>query len=264
MAMPVAYVDLNCDVGESFGAYRMAGEEALLEVVTSANVACGFHAGDPRVMERTVRRAAQAGVGVGAHVGYPDLVGFGRRRMELSPDELRTDVLYQIGALYAFCRAAGVGLQHVKPHGAMYNTALKDPVVAEAIVQAVTAFDRGLVVLAIRGSELAAAARRAGLKVAYEGFVDRQYRADGSLVPRDWPGAVIHDPEVAAERAVQMVVDHHIRSVDGVDLEMAVHTLCIHGDNPEAPAIARAVRRGLESAGVAVLPIAAHPSINPG
>lgn len=259
--MPVAYVDVNADAGESFGAYRMEGEEALLDFVTSVNVACGFHAGDPRVMERTVRRAAQAGIGVGAHVGYPDLVGFGRRRMELSPDELRTDVLYQMGALYAFCRAAGVRLQHVKPHGAMYNTALKDEAVAETIVQAVTAFDRELVVLAIRGSALAAAAERAGLKVAFEGFVDRQYRADGHLVPRDWPGAVIRDPEVAAERAVRMVVDRRIRSVDGVELETHVHTLCIHGDNPAAPAIARAVRQRLEAAGVAVVPLAAHPSM---
>ena len=254
-----AYVDLNADAGESFGAYRIETEEALLELVTSVNVACGFHAGDPRAMERTVRRAAEAGIGVGAHVGYPDLVGFGRRRMELSPDELRTDVLYQIGAAYAFCRAAGIRLQHVKPHGAMYNTALRDPVVAEAIVQAVAVFDADLVVLAIPGSELAAAAERAGLKVAYEGFVDRRYRADGSLVPREWQGAVIHDPEVAAEQAVRMVVDRRVRCVDGVELETHVHTLCIHGDNPAAPAIARAVRRRLEAAGVAILPIGAHP-----
>lgn len=256
--MAARWVDLNADVGESFGAYRLGADEALMEVVTSVNVACGFHAGDPRVMERTVRRAARGGLGVGAHVGYPDLVGFGRRPMALSPEEVRTDVLYQLGALFAFCRAAGVALQHVKPHGALYNTALKDEAVAEAVVQAVAAFDRELVVLAIRGSALAAAAERAGLRVAYEGFVDRQYRADGSLVPRDRPGAVIHDPEVAAQRAVQMVVDRRIRSVEGVEIETHVDTLCIHGDTPEAPAIARAVRQRLEAAGVEVRPLASR------
>ena len=168
-----AVIDLNCDLGEGFGPYTMGMDEEMLELISSANVACGFHAGDPRVMERTVRRAADRGVGIGAHVGFPDLVGFGRRNIDARPDEVRTDVLYQIGALYAFCRALGVELQHVKPHGALYNMAVVDGRLAEAIVQAVASFDRELILLAPPGSELARAAEGAGLPVAYEGFADR-------------------------------------------------------------------------------------------
>lgn len=258
--MAAACVDLNADAGEGFGAYRLPGEDGLLELVTSVNVACGFHGGDPRVMERTVRRAAELGVAVGAHVSYPDLVGFGRRRMELHPDEIRTDVLYQIGALHAFCRAAGVPLRHVKPHGAMYDAAWKDPKVAAAVAAAVAAFDPGLVVFAPAGSALAQAASRAGLRVAYEGFPDRQYRADGTLVPRAEPGAVVDDPEAAAQAALRMVLERRIRTREGLELPAAVTTLCIHGDHPAAAAVARAVRRRLEGAGVAVLPVHAHPA----
>ncbi|WP_324668130.1 LamB/YcsF family protein [Geochorda subterranea] len=259
--MAAHYVDLNADVGEGFGAYAIGDDEALMQVVTSVNVACGFHAGDPRVMARTVQRAARAGLGIGAHVGYPDRVGFGRRAMALSPEELRTDVLYQIGALAAFCRAEGVALQHVKPHGALYHAALYDEAVARAVVAAVASFDPGLVVLAIRGSRLAKVAEAAGLAVAWEGFVDRRYRADGGLVARGQPGAVIEEPERAAEQAVRMVREGRVRSAEGVEVETSVHTLCIHGDQPGASAIARAVRRRLEAAGVQVGPLARHPAL---
>ncbi|HEY8414772.1 MAG TPA: 5-oxoprolinase subunit PxpA [Thermaerobacter sp.] len=250
-----AVIDLNCDLGEGFGPYTMGMDEEMLELISSANVACGFHAGDPRVMERTVRRAADRGVGIGAHVGFPDLVGFGRRNIDARPDEVRTDVLYQIGALYAFCRALGVELQHVKPHGALYNMAAVDGRLAGAIVQAVASFDRELILLAPPGSELAQAAERAGLPVAWEGFADRHYNPDSTLVSRSHPEAVIHDPAVVAPRVARMVREGKVRAVDGRDIPLVVHSICFHGDNPGAVELARAVRRHLEEAGIAVRPL---------
>ncbi|HEY8341820.1 MAG TPA: 5-oxoprolinase subunit PxpA [Calditerricola sp.] len=250
-----AVIDLNCDMGESFGPYILGMDEDMLELVSSANVACGFHAGDPRVMERTVCRAAERGVGIGAHVGFPDLVGFGRRYLDARPEEIRTDVLYQIGALYAFCRAIGVELQHVKPHGALYNMATRDGRLAEAIVQAVASFDRELILLAPPASELARAAERAGLPVAYEGFADRNYNPDGTLVARHHPTALIHDPVAAARRVVRMVREGKVRSVDGEDIPLVVHSICFHGDHPAAVELARSVRRHLDEAGVRVRPL---------
>lgn len=248
-------IDLNCDMGESFGAYTIGMDDQMLNLISSANIACGFHGGDPRVMERTVRSAAERGVGIGAHVGFPDLVGFGRRNLNAKPEEVKTDVLYQIGAIYAFCRAFGVELQHVKPHGALYNMAVADRELAEAIVEGVTLFDRRLILLAPIGSEMARAAERAGLPVAYEGFADRNYNADGTLVSRRRSDALIHDPEIAGPRVVRMVCEGKVRAITGEDVILNVHSICFHGDNPAAVELARAVRRHLDEAGIKVRPL---------
>lgn len=248
-------VDLNCDLGESFGRYSLGEDEAMLRVVTSANIACGLHAGDPLVMARTVQLAAQNGVAVGAHPGYPDLLGFGRREMALSPDELETCILYQIGALAGFARAAGVPLVHVKPHGALYSTVARDAKLAEAVARAVLAFDPLLVVVALPGSVMEQAARALGLHVAREGFADRAYRADGMLAPRSEPGAVIHDPARAAERAVRMVTRGQVETTEGHVVALRVDTLCIHGDTPGAARIAAQLRAALKAAGVTIAPL---------
>ncbi|MBX5476669.1 MAG: LamB/YcsF family protein [Clostridia bacterium] len=245
-------IDLNADLGESFGAWRLGEDGALLAAVSSANVACGFHAGDPLTLLETVRRAARAGVSVGAHPGYPDPRGFGRRELAASPDEVFADVLYQVGAAAAACRAAGVPLRHVKPHGALYNRCCRDDAAAEAVVRAVAAFDPWLCVYAPPGSALARAAERAGLPVRREGFPDRGYLPDGSLAPRQAPGAVVEDPDAVARRAVQMALERRVQAVDGRWLKLDVDTLCIHGDHPGAAARAMAARRALEAAGVAV------------
>ncbi len=249
-------VDLNCDLGESFGRYSLGDDEAMLRVVTSANVACGLHAGDPWVMKQTVALAAQHHVAIGAHPGYPDLQGFGRRAMNLSPDELETFVLYQIGALAGFAQAAGAPLVHIKPHGALYNTIARNSDLAAAVAKAIAAFDPNLIVVTLPGSAMAQAARTVGLKVALEGFADRAYQADGHLVPRSEPGAVIHDPDKAAERVVRMVTRGEVETIDGKIISLHIDTLCIHGDTPGAPHIAANLRAALEAAGVEVVPIA--------
>nr|NIV35752.1 5-oxoprolinase subunit PxpA [Anaerolineae bacterium] len=197
-------IDLNCDVGESHGAYRIGADEALMPWITSANVACGYHAGDPLVMDRTVRLAVQCGVGIGAHPGYPDLLGFGRRQMQLSPEEIENYVLYQVGALGAFVRSAGAKLAHVKPHGALYNAAAKDIEMARAIARGVARVRSDLILVGLAGSVLIEAAQEAGLRVAREGFADRAYNPDGTLRSRKLPGAVIEEPAMAAERAVRI------------------------------------------------------------
>ncbi|WP_027717371.1 LamB/YcsF family protein [Desulfovirgula thermocuniculi] len=248
-------VDLNADIGESFGAYTIGLDEELIKYITSANIACGLHAGDPLVMERTVALAAAHGVAVGAHPGYPDLQGFGRRDMSLSPAEVKAYVMYQVGALMAFARAAGVKLTHVKPHGALYNTAARDPRIAAAVVEAVKAVDEGLVLLALAGSEMVKAARAAGLAVAQEVFADRAYHADGTLVPRGVPGAVIHDPEVAIPRAVRMVTEGKVRAITGEEIAIEADSICVHGDNPRAVEFARRLKEALVAAGVLVRPL---------
>ncbi len=250
-------VDLNCDLGESFGAYRLGADEEILKSVTSANVACGLHAGDPPVMARTVRMAAAAGVALGAHPGYPDLQGFGRRDMALAPGDLEAFILYQLGALAAFAAAESVPLRHVKPHGALYNAAARDERLAGAVARAVAAFDRRLIVVTLPGSALAQAASAAGLAVAHEGFADRAYRADGSLVPRSQPGALIHDPAQAAERAVRMITLGRVEAVDGQTIPLRIDTLCVHGDTSGAATIAAHLRAALAAAGVTVAPLAA-------
>lgn len=248
-------IDLNSDLGESFGAYRIGADEDLLGLISSANVACGFHGGDPREMERTVAEAARRGVGVGAHPGFPDLVGFGRREIAATPDEVRTDTLYQIGALDAFCRAAGTRLQHVKAHGALDTIATKNVTVAEAIVAAVRAYDPTLPVLCRPDSHLFHAAEAAGVPIAREGFADRAYEADGDLVSRRKPGAMITDPALAAERMRRLVLHGELETIDGQVFALEVDSICVHSDTPGAAAIVAAVRSALASAGVTIAPI---------
>jgi 5-oxoprolinase (ATP-hydrolysing) subunit A len=245
-------IDLNCDLGESFGRYTLGDDAAMLDVVTSANIACGLHAGDPLVMQRTVALAVERGVTIGAHPGYPDLQGFGRRALALSHSELEAFTLYQLGALAGFALVAGTALTHVKPHGTLYNIAAVDSAVATSLVHAIATFDRNLIVVTLPGSALAFAAKGEGLRVAHEGFADRAYQDDGALVPRDQRGAVIHDPAEAAARAVKMVTEGMVETITGRTIPLRLDTLCVHGDTPNAPMIARDLRTALETAGVEV------------
>jgi UPF0271 protein len=250
----VRSIDLNADLGEGFGRWSLGDDEALLDIVTSANVACGFHAGDPATMHRICRAAVSRDVAIGAQVGYRDLAGFGRRRIEYDLDELRDDILYQIGALEAFCRVAGGKVSYVKPHGALYNTAAVDEGQASAVVAAVRAYDETLPVLCQPGSVLARLAGAAGLTVVGEGFADRGYRADGTLVPRSAPGALIQDPEAVAARAVRMAVEGVVDTADGDMIPCPVESICLHGDTPGAVRLAGSVRAGLLGAELAVAP----------
>lgn len=252
------HVDLNCDMGESFGTYQLGLDEQVMPLITSANVACGFHAGDPQVLQRTVDLARRHVAGIGAHVSFPDLVGFGRREMNATPAEVENDTLYQLGAIGAFCKAAGVPLRHIKPHGALYNMAQKDRALADAIVRAVVAFDPTLLVFAQPGSALEAAAQAAGLTVVGEVFADRAYNADGSLASRKLAGAVIHDPDQVAERAVQMVTSGSVIAIDGATVPLRAETICVHGDTPGAVDLIRRIRERLHDAGVQIAPAAAR------
>jgi UPF0271 protein len=245
-------IDLNADLGESFGAWVLGDDDAMLEVVTSANVACGFHAGDPTTLRRTVARAADHGVVVGAQVGYRDLAGFGRRRMDVAPDDLTADVLYQLGALEAMCRVAGIRVAYVKPHGALYTTAAVDEGQARAVVDAVAAYDATLPLLGLPGSVLLRVAADRGLTTVGEAFADRGYDAEGRLVPRGAPGALLHDPDEVAARVVRMVRDGVVTAVDGTEVEVDARSVCVHGDTPGAVGLTRAVRAALGEAGVAL------------
>jgi 5-oxoprolinase (ATP-hydrolysing) subunit A len=247
-------IDLNADLGEGFGVWRLGDDEALLEIVTSANVACGFHAGDPSTMRRVCAQAAARGVAVGAQVSYRDLAGFGRRFLDVAPAELTDDLLYQLAALDGIARAAGTRVAYVKPHGALYNAAVTHVGHAQAVVDAVLSYDRRLPVLGLPGSELLRGAEAAGLRPVAEGFADRGYTPDGTLVPRGQPGALIEQPDVVAERAVQMATDGFVVAVDGSRLGMPVESVCVHGDTPGAVALARAVRAALERSGVTLGP----------
>lgn len=248
-------VDLVADLGEGFGAYAIGDDEALLDVVTSANIACGFHAGDPRTMDATMSACAQRGIAPGAHPSFPDLVGFGRRAMELTPGEVRTDVLYQIGALQAFATAHGTQVNHVAPHGRLGNLVATRADYASAVAEAVAALDGSLIVLAQDG-ELADAARARGLAVGIVGIADRAYTDDGTLVPRQQPGAVIHDAAEIAKRAVGMVTEGVVRSVGGKSIPVECDTVLLHGDSPDAVAAAHAVRKELIAADVSIAPLA--------
>lgn len=247
-------IDLNADVGESFGAWRMGDDAALLDLVTSASVACGFHAGDPSVMLATCDLAVSRGVAVGAHPSYRDLAGFGRRFMDVAPRELAADVLYQVSALAGMAAAAGTRVSYVKPHGALYAASVTHSEQAAAVVAAVAEFDTGLAVLCLPGSALSRAAERRGLRVVAEAFADRAYSGEGTLVPRGTPGAVLEDAHAIAERVVRLVTEGRVRAVDGSDIEIAAESVCIHGDTPGAVAIARRVRERLAEAGVEVAP----------
>ena len=248
-------IDLNADVGESLGPWRLGSDEQLIPLVSSVNIACGFHAGDPATMDRTVRLAAASGAAIGAHPGYPDLVGFGRRDLDMTPADLEAAIVYQVGALAAFCRDAGVALRHVKAHGALYNRAAADRRVATAVARAIRRCGEGLVLVALAGSELIRAGREAGLAVAAEGFPDRAYEGDGSLRSRRLAGAVIVDSAEVARRAVLMARDGHVEAVDGTRVPLRVDTLCLHGDTPGAVEHARAVRAALAEAGIEVGPV---------
>ena len=246
------HIDLNADLGESFGAWRMGDDLALLDIVTSANIACGFHAGDPLTMTRTVAAALARGVVVGAHVSYRDLAGFGRRFIDASEEEVRADVLVQVAALDGVCRAAGGRVAYVKPHGALYHAATHHEPHARAVVAAVAAYDTSLAILGMPRARVLVLAAEAGLPTATEAFADRGYRSDGTLVPRGEPGDLLHDPAEIAARVVGLVGEGRVTTVDGGVVDVRADSVCVHGDTPGAVAIARAVRAGLEQAGVAV------------
>src|SRR3954447_21399485 len=246
------HVDLNWGLGESFGAFTIGADAELMSIITSANVACGFHAGDPAVMRRTVHMARDAGVAVGAHPGLPYLVGFGRGEMRVSPQEVEDMVLYQVGALRALAAAEGVPLRHVKAHGALYNMAARDRGLAEAIARAVRALEPALIVFGPAGSESLRAASAAGLSSAAEGFADRTYEPDGSLTPRSQAHALVQEQGAVVRRAVRMAAEESVVATDGSEIVMRVDTMCIHGDTPGAAELARAVRAGLERAGIGV------------
>jgi len=246
----VPSIDLNADLGEGFGIWELGDDDAMLDIVTSANLACGFHAGNPVGLSRTCRSATARGVRIGAQVGYFDLAGFGRRRIDVEPAELTADVIYQIGALQALARAAGTTLGYVKPHGALYNTIVTDNDQARAVAEAVYAADPALPVLGLAGSVFFSEARRLGLRTVAESFADRAYRSDGQLVPRSNAGAVLHDPAQIAERVLSMVKTGSVIAVDGSVVAIEVESVCVHGDSPGAVQIAGAVRDQLLSAGI--------------
>jgi len=245
-------IDLNCDIGESFGAWRMGADAEVMPWITSANIACGFHAGDFSTMQQTVALAVEHGVAIGAHVSLPDLQGFGRRELRVTPDEAHALTLYQIGALSAFARAASTQVVHVKPHGALYNMAAKDAALAQAIALAVHDFDQSLILVGLAGSELPKAGAAAGLRVAHEAFADRRYEADGSLMPRREPGAVIDDVDAAIAQAVQIATKTNAVARGGVTITLHADTLCVHGDRADAALFAQRLREELERAGVVV------------
>lgn len=252
-------MDLNCDMGESFGAYKIGLDEEVLKYISSANIACGWHGGDPAVMRKTIQMAKERGVGVGAHPGYPDLLGFGRRNMDCTPDEVRDYVVYQIGALQAFAKALGAKVEHVKPHGNLYLTAVDDEKTARAIAEAIVSVDENLIYVALggaRGAMMTEIGKKVGLRVAYEAFPDRAYTPEGTLVSRRQPGALIKDPAVVTERALMMATRGKVVAIDGKEIPLKVQTLCVHGDNPSAVELVRQIREKLGKAGVELVPIA--------
>ena len=251
-------IDLNCDMGESFGAYSIGMDDEVIGHITSANVACGWHAGDPLVMDRTVKMAVDHNVGVGAHPGYPDLMGFGRRDMDCTPAEIWEYVIYQIGALDAFCRANGTRLRHVKPHGALYLTAVENEDVARAVAEAIVSVNPELLYVALAGEKgrmVTRIGKEVGLKVVYEAFPDRAYTSEGTLLSRRLPGAVIKDPQEVAERALRMAAEGRVISVDGNSLDLEVHTLCVHGDTPAAVDLVRTIREKLDTERILLEPM---------
>ncbi|MGP0173182.1 LamB/YcsF family protein [Pseudomonas sp. NCHU5208] len=245
-------IDLNSDLGESFGQWSMGDDAAMLDIVSSANVACGFHAGDPAGILRTLKAAAAKGVTIGAHVAYPDLVGFGRRNMDIASDELTADVIYQIGALQALATAAGTSVRYVKPHGALYNTIAHDTRQALAVIEAIRAVDARLVLVALAGSKLIELARHEGLTCIAEAFADRAYTPQGTLVSRREPGAVLHDAEQVAQRMLRLVQSGEVEAIDGSVTRIEADSICVHGDSPGAIQMAREVRQLLEQSGVSL------------
>jgi UPF0271 protein len=252
MEVKMYRIDLNCDLGESFGRYTLGMDEEVIPYISSANIACGYHASDPMIMEKTVRLAKENGVHVGAHTGFPDLLGFGRRNMSLSPEEAKAYTIYQIGALMGFCQAAGIPLYHVKPHGAFYNMAAKDYSLACAICEGIAAVDPRLVLLGLSNSQMEKAARNVGLAFKQEVFADRAYEDDGSLAARSKPGAVIEDEEEAIRRVVKMIKEGRVTSINGKEIELKADSVCVHGDGPKALAFVKLIRKTLTDEGIQV------------
>ena len=252
------WIDVNSDVGESFGVYKLGLDEEVIPHITSANIACGFHAGDPGVMRKTVALAKQHGVEVGAHPGFSDLLGFGRRNVDATLEEIQDYVIYQTGALMAFARSQGLKVQHVKAHGSLYNMAVANPKIWEAMAEAVAKVDRDIILVVLASSERGSfleMGRRHGLRIAFEAFPDRAYNRDGSLVSRKEKGAVIHDHEIVVRRGVKMAVEGKVVALDGTEVELKADTLCVHGDNPAAVEMVKRIRQELKVAGVAVMPM---------
>ncbi|MCA1787975.1 MAG: LamB/YcsF family protein [Desulfobacteraceae bacterium] len=250
-------IDLNCDMGESFGAYTIGMDKDVMDYITSANIACGYHAGDPLVMDKTVKLAKEKGVGIGAHPGYPDLLGFGRRHMACAPEEITRYVIFQVGALKGFCCAHKARMQHVKPHGALYLDAVENEVIARGIADGILAVDPDLLFVALagkKGETMRRMGAELGLRVVYEAFPDRAYTPEGTLVSRKQPGAVISDPDEVAKRALDMA-NGYVIAVDGSRIDLEVHSLCVHGDNPAAVALVKNIRNILETNGVQVTPM---------
>lgn len=249
-------IDLNCDLGESYGAFKVGNDEKIMPYITSANIACGFHAGDPMTMAGTISIAREHNVAIGAHPGFPDLMGFGRREMQLAFEETKNYIIYQVGALQGFAKATGVNLQHVKPHGALYNMAWENEKLSKAIVEAIQAVDPNVLVFASPRSVLAKVAEKAGLIVAYEFFADRAYNSDGSLVSRNQSKAIIEDQETVVERAIKAVVEEKVLAIDGKSVKLGeVHTICVHGDTPSAARLAQALKRGFAKTEIEVEPV---------
>jgi UPF0271 protein len=254
----VEKIDLNCDMGESFGAYKLGMDEEVIQYVSSANIACAWHAGDPSVMDRTVEMAVEHGVGVGAHPSYPDLLGFGRRNMDCTMEDVRNYVVFQVGALQAFCNVYGTKLQHVKPHGALYLTAVENEEVARVVAEAIVSVNPELLYVALAGAKgelMTRIGREVGLKVVYEAFPDRAYTPEGTLLSRRQPGAVVKDPQEVSERALRMVKEGVVIAVDGTTIPLEAQTLCVHGDTPTAVDLVRSIRQTMEADGVAVAPM---------
>jgi len=255
--MSVKKIDLNSDVGESFGNYKLGMDDEVIPLISSANIACGFHAGDPAVMRRTITLAREHGVAVGAHPGFPDLLGFGRRNLDASLDEIKDYVTYQVGAIQAFAFAQGLKLQHVKPHGALYNMAVQNPAIWEAVAEVIAALDKNLILFVLAGAnrpELEALGAKHGIRIGFEFFGDRAYNRDGSLVSRSQPGAVIHDHQLVAEKVSKMVQEGKVVCIDGSEIDLAADTICVHGDNPSALALIKKIRETLEATGVEIAP----------
>ena len=248
-------VDLNSDLGESFGRYTLGMDDKVIPLITSANVACGYHASDPVVMEKTAAMAKEAGIRVGAHPGYPDLMGFGRRNMNISPAEAKAYTLYQIGALDAFCKAEGIVMQHVKPHGALYNMAAKDYSLAKGICEAIAEYDSSLIVMGLSGGELVRAAGDLGLRTALEVFADRAYEEDGSLVDRRKDGAMITDENEAISRVIRMVKEKKVRAITGKDISITADSVCVHGDGAKALAFVEKIRKAMTEEGIEICPL---------
>jgi len=251
-------IDLNSDVGESFGIYKLGLDEEVIPLISSANIACGFHAGDPAVMKRTISLARENGVGPGAHPGFPDLIGFGRRNMDATLEEIKEYVTYQVGALQAFATAQGISLQHVKPHGALYNMAVRNVDVWDAVAEAIAGLDKDLILVALAGpnrSEIEAIATRHNIRIAFEFFADRAYNPDGSLVSRREAGAVLHNSEEVAERVVKMVIEGLVLAIDDREIRLQADTICVHGDNPEAVGLVKNIRESLIGSGIEVVPM---------